>query len=336
MLVVTTARADDAPPLVELATVGEAGDAVSARVESWFRGQVPVARKTDPEPRTLPRPAEHSGIRVWIALENEKTTRVLFAVQRRPGQAPRYLVSDVPVDEGLDELGVERLGQIIYLSAMALWEGEVESSPEEVKQWLTRRVPETPPPPPPPPVRPAPAAPQHWTMRVGAEYAATAGGDEGVSQTVGADVAALYQHGDWKLGPRARAAVIVPHEVTTSGVTLDLHGASFATSASLVRKVRAHVSVPAEVGVALDIVRYRASAFADPSFHAGAGGSDVRPLAYARCGVRIDVGTIALDLVAIGDVDFVHAHYDVANDGRQSAVITPWQVRPGVAAGASW
>jgi hypothetical protein len=355
---VAPASSDD-PPLVELAfscpsgcrpasgggsTGGEAGDAVSARVESWFRGRVPVARVTAAEgaPRALPAPADHAGIRVWIALEEATTARVLFAVQRRPEQAPRYLVSDVPVEEGLDELGVERLGQIVYLSAMALWEGNVESSTEEVKQWLERRPSQASAPvPAPEPVRapPTPAAtpaPARWAVRVGAEYAAIVSGDEGVSQAVGADVAALRAHGASALGPRLRAAVLVPHAVSTSGVTLDLRGTRFGLGAALDRKVGSRVRIPAEIGVALDVVRYRASAFVDPSYRADAGGTDVRPLAYARCGVRVDFGGVGFGVAAVGFVDLVRAHYDVVDNGRRSAVVTPWPVRPGLSAGASW
>jgi hypothetical protein len=322
--------ADD-PPLVELAVAGDAGGAelVAARVESWFQGQVRVARSASAAPRAAPGPADHAGIRVWIALEGPTAARVLFAVQRSPAQPPRYLVSDVPVDEGFDELGVERLGQIVYLSAMALWEGNVGSSPAEVEQWLRWRPNAA-------PRHEEPAHPGRWMLRVGAEYVASVAGDEGVGQSVGAHVAALHERGAYRLGARLRAAVLVPREVTSSGVTLGLRGTSFALGAALDGKVGARLWIPAELGLALDVVRYRTDAINDPTYRADAGGTDVRPVAYSRCGISVDVGGVSLGVAALIDIDLVHAHYDLSDNGHRSAVLTPWIVRPGISAGASW
>jgi hypothetical protein len=336
-LLVSPASAADEPPLVELAA---SSDAVSTRVEGWFKsGRVPMTRVPSGAPQELPGPADHAGIRVWIALEDASTARVLFAVQRRASQPPRYLVSDVPIEEGLDELGVERLGQIVYLSAMALWEGNVESSTEEVQEWLRRQNP--PPAPPPPPLPPrheqdaalSPLPVHHWNLRVGAEYAATAAGDEGLAQAIGLNVAMLRERA---FGPRLHASLLVPHSVSASGVSVDLRGARFGAGGAYERRLSARVWAPAELGFALDVVRFRAERFPDPSFHADRGATDVRPLAYVRAGVRFDVGPIGLGLAAALDVDFVRAHYDVEDNGRRLAVVTPWLVRPGLVAGASW
>jgi hypothetical protein len=135
---------------------------------------------------------------------------------------------------------------------------------------------------------------------------------------------------------RAKAAVLVPHAISTSDVTLDLRGTSFGLGGALDRKIGSRVWIATELGLTLDVVRYRASAFVDPSYRAEAGGSDVRPVAYTRCGVRVDLGAVSFGVAAAFAVDLVRAHYDVVDNGRRSAVVTPWLVRPGLALAASW
>jgi hypothetical protein len=71
-------------------------------------------------------------------------------------------------------------------------------------------------------------------------------------------------------------------------------------------------------------------------YRAESGGTDARPVAYARCGARVDVGGLGVGVGAALAVDLVRAHYDIVDNGRRSAVVAPWLVRPGLSAGASW
>jgi hypothetical protein len=155
-------------------------------------------------------------------------------------------------------------------------------------------------------------------MRVGAEYAAAASGDEGLAQAIGLNVAMLRAREAALFGPRLHASLLVPHSVTASGVSVDLRGARFAAGGAYERKLSARTWAPAELGFALDVIRFRAESFPNASFHADSGATDVRPLAYARGGVRFDVGPIGLSIAAGLDVDFVRAHYDVATTGAAS------------------
>src|SRR3954467_15144913 len=112
----SAAHSTPAPVLasVDLAIVGNSphADLVEDRVASWFRGQGIVARTMRLgalEPSTVLAPTDRAGVRVWITLGEPKAAQVFFVVQERAGEAPRYLVNDVTLDDGLDELGVEQL-----------------------------------------------------------------------------------------------------------------------------------------------------------------------------------------------------------------------------------
>jgi len=296
------------------------------------------------EPSSVLAAIGHPGVRVWILLGEPKTARAFFTVQERPGQAPRYLVTDVVLENGLDELGIERLGQVVYLSAMALWAGTVETSRQDVEQELQDQAapgegsPRAEPPPPAAAlaVPTIPDASTRITIATGFEYTARFDGDEGVANVVGVAVSALQQGRSSELGGRLRAGLVLPRQTTQSGVELDTQGETFSLGVAAARKVGSRTWIPGEIGFGLDVVRYRTGALANPSFQPTPGGVDVRPVAYARCGARFDLGAVNLGIDAVLDVELVRAHYDVSEDGQRVTILVPWLVHPGLSAGVSW
>jgi hypothetical protein len=332
------------PPEVDVAIVGEAAnaDVVGSRVASWFHGQSTVARTTrlaTLESSSVLAPIERPGVHVWIVVAEPTSVRVFFALQDLPGQATRYLVSSVPLESGLDELGIEQLAQVVYLSTMALWAGNVESSRQDVQQGLehvpsVRRA-SAPLAAPLPPVK-AQVPSGRMKAAIGFEYAVVAEGDEGVAQSLGGTVAVLYAGRAHELGGRIHAGLILPQESTKSGIELELRGATFGLGVAGVRHAWRRLSIPGEVGLAVDVVHYQPGSINNPALAPSAGGLDVRPLAYARCGARLDLGPVALELDALLRIQLLHVHYDVLEEGNRTAVIIPWPVQPGFAAEASW
>jgi hypothetical protein len=339
-------------PSVELAIVGASSDAdlVEDRVASWFHGQGIVARAArlpSLEPSTILAPTDRVGVRVWIVLGEPKSAQVFFVVQERAGQGPRYLVNNVALDNGLDELGVEQLAQVVYFSSVALWAGNVESSRSDVEQELAHRSAAGAPAPrgavvapPAPPLSPSREArarePGNRTsVRVGAEYAAILTGAEGVAQTVGATVSVVGQRFTLEQGARLRAAIVLPRHATKSGVELDLRGMSFGLGFISARKVADRTWIPAELGLGIDLLRYRTGTV-DTSYQAAPGGLDARPIAYGRWGVRVDLGAVRIGVDALVNIQLVRTRYEISAGGERAAILVPWVVQPGLSAGASW
>ena len=126
-------RPADAPPKVALAIVGEAAQNqdLGGRIGSWFHAPtaVNITKLSRLEASSVFAPSGEVGMRIWAIVLSTSSAHIVFAVEQGAGQAPRYLVHDMDLEHGLDELAIEQLSQVVYMSAMALWAGNVESLP---------------------------------------------------------------------------------------------------------------------------------------------------------------------------------------------------------------
>ena len=337
------ARAGDPVlPQIELAIVGDAAnaDVIGARIASWFHGQTTLVwttRLASLDPASVLAPVDHPGVQVWIVLGDPQTAHVFYAVQQHPGETPRYLVTDVSFDSGLDELAIERLAQVVYPSAVALWAGNVEMSRADVEAELRHRPGDKPAPTSPPLfLQPPPREPSTLRFRIGSEYAAMFDGDAGIAQHLDATASALWQRDDSTFGGRVRVGALLPHDTTVSGVELDLEGASFALGAAAAHRIARRTWIPAELGVGLDVVHYHTGALENPAYQPTAGGFDAEPLAYARTGIDFALGTLSINIELILDVQLRRTHYDISDAGNEMPLVVPWLVQPGLAAGVLW
>ena len=332
--VTAPALADPVPPHVDLAIVGgEAkADVVAERVTSWFRGSPTalwVTRQEALNPSAVLEPSGHLGVQVWIVLTDLPRAQIFFAVQAQAQKPTRYLVTDLVLDGGLDELGIEQVAQIVYPSALALWAGNMETSRSEVERELQKPAVHEQNPPPPPRDR------SRRTAAIGAEYAAMYGGG-GLAQTVGGNVSMLMRTPTSAIGARVHLGALLPRSEAASGVMLDLSGTVVGGGAIAEWKISDRVWLPAEIGLGAQIVHYRAAMLTDPVLVATGGGVDTQPIVYARYSVRVDLGGVGLDIAALFDVHLTRTHYDISVDGNRYAALVPWLVQPGLAAGVTW
>jgi hypothetical protein len=327
------ALAEPVPPHVDLAIVGgeASADVVAERVTSWFRGSPTALWVTHQEaldPSAVLEPSGHLGVQVWIVLTDLPRAQVFFAVQAQERKAPRYLVTDLTLDDGLDELGIEQLAQVVYPSALALWAGNLESPRSEVERELHQPI-----------VRERAVTPRPDASRrsaaIGAEYAALYGGG-GLAQTLGGNASLLVRSPTSAVGARVHLAAMLPRAEAASGVMLDLSGTVAAVGATAEWKVSKRVWIPAEIGLGAQIVHYRAAMLSDPTLVATGGGVDTQPIVYARYAVRIDLGGVGVDIAALFDIHLTRTHYDISVDGNRFAALVPWLVQPGLAAGVTW
>jgi hypothetical protein len=118
------------------------------RVTSWFEpARFRVTAHPEPwlDPRRVLSPDRDAILFVWVTLNAEGIARLYFAtLSHRPphssssGPKVTYLVRDLRLDHGLDEIGAERIAEVLHLSAVALLEGQTESQRDEVERTLGR------------------------------------------------------------------------------------------------------------------------------------------------------------------------------------------------------
>ena len=347
------------PPRVTIKLVGDAGEAAALeeRVLSWFRQQGTLTesrRQSTLDPQSFFSPQE-PGVQIWIVLQLPASVRLLFAVQDEEQNAPRYLVRDVALDSGLDEIGLEQVAQVVNLSTMALWAGNLGGSRQEVETELGVQSTPTPAPAPSPttattpllehtPTEPfdagsspkEPRPDQRGPLDIGFEYAARWAGPEGVLQGPGATLGVLFLRRSFELGARLHAQLFLPREVEHSGITLRLRGATFGLGVSLAQPISERISVTSELGAGLDLAEYSVVSVSDPSLQASETSFEVRPLGYASLGVRADLGPVRVGGAALLAVQMLRTHYDISEGDQRSELFAPWVVQPGLVAGVTW
>src|SRR5512144_2204900 len=112
MLASLRANADTALPHVEITIIGgrDRADLVEERVTSWFRGEpVSTARTDTVDARSVLTGEGRAGVQIWVVLTDATVAQVFFTVRERDNGTPRYLVTDVALTSGLDELGIEQV-----------------------------------------------------------------------------------------------------------------------------------------------------------------------------------------------------------------------------------
>jgi hypothetical protein len=136
--------------------------------------------------------AESGRARAWITVPSRRLARLCFA----DPELQRYLVREVPLRDGLDELGRERIAQVVETATLALLQGAEGLSRAEVRTALRihSRPPEEPPatPPQPKPSSPDPGPRPELHARIGLAYHGQWSGNElgllhGPGLRVGAD-----------------------------------------------------------------------------------------------------------------------------------------------------
>ena len=119
-----TASTAQSPALVITVITAEAEvPTFRERVSSWFsdgtRVRVAVASELRADHLFAPPPQEAN---VWVVLPSPERALVLFSLRER-GEPARYLLREVRLISGLDELGLERLASVIHSATLALREG---------------------------------------------------------------------------------------------------------------------------------------------------------------------------------------------------------------------
>jgi hypothetical protein len=141
LLCASPAHAADNLHRIRVVLVGRAAEDASLgqRITSWFdatRFDVEVSTKSYLDPRHVLVPDDSAELHVFIVVAGDELARFYFARIAPSDHRVTYLLRDLRLSTGLDELGKERMAQVTTLSALALLEGQAQSTRTELEQTL--------------------------------------------------------------------------------------------------------------------------------------------------------------------------------------------------------
>jgi hypothetical protein len=340
-------------PKVEITVVGDFpnADAVGTRVASWFDGQsIPnsTAHSAELSPGVVFTPGGAEGVRLWLVLSAPNAARLFFAVQEHADALPRFLVQEVELSGGVDELGLERLAQVAYLSAVALWEGSAESSRQEMEQGLgvasakrsarpARPVSKLPAPPSTATTEPR-SADEGWHLRSQFPYELSFHGEEGVFMGIGWDQGVAWRQGSNELALLVHSHLfLLVDPIEKRGVRLDLSGLGLGALVGGARRLSNRWWLSGQLGPSFERVSVYVKALSDPSLSKGPPPeTSWRPTLFGSAALRLEIGAFKYSLAATVSVPLVRVSYDIADTelpGGREKLIVPWAVQPGFSLG---
>lgn len=215
------------------------------RLASWFEPHRFVVRVENApylDPRQVLTPERGARVDAWVTLRTARQARLYFASKNAQDQKVSYVLRDLQLEQGLDELGTEQLSQAVHWSTVALLEGRTESTREQVRESLAELQPTevvappalVPQPEPERPVkvdtasRPRPRPrPRSRSLAAALGYALTPSADEGVAH--GPRLCGGVHFGELHLNARLQAHL--PRSVEVRGASLELYGGAISALA---------------------------------------------------------------------------------------------------------
>jgi len=301
------------------------------------------------------------SVSVFIEVPSNQVARLSF----RGPRAARFLLRELGLRNGLDDVGREAVAQVVESSVTALLSFSSEGmSRDEASATLAR----APAPPPPPGTvvdlgpRPAPPAPKPaaaprvaaiatsatsatrstaagsiWRGWLAPRYSAAYEGNElGAAHGPGAE-AALERAGA-RLLMRARlvAERRFVQVITSPDLNADVRDDSLRLLLELGWATGARQAVSLGLGFGADLTAIEPGAARTPGVTPAAATTHVVPVTRAE--LRYEIGGAAWRVGALlfADTALFDTHYDIRRDGVAERLATPWRVRPGAAVVVGW
>jgi hypothetical protein len=324
---------------VEIVLIGAVGavPAFETRVTSWFdsaKSMVSVRRVPQLDPASILAPKPEHGVHAWVLLRSPNLARLYFASALGPAQKATYLVRELELPQGLDEMAAEYIAQVLYLSAVAMLDGQAATAPEEVNRVLReelsasktpapRAVPRQPRLPPKPEAGRGPPAAQDRARRrsINAEltlgYGVSLRGEEGVWHGPRIGIGVRYADG-WGLGVLGQGAW--PSSSEMDPVELSFYGGSVRLGGGMRHALVPGVALEWMVGPGFEVVRYSPVRSLNPSVTTGPGDTELRSSAFGGVSgiFRETSPRIAVTVECM--VSLTRSHYNVVVDDSRWVV----------------
>jgi hypothetical protein len=316
---------------VDIVLVGAAGsDALlDERIRSWFGAEtaLSITRERVLTAESVLAARASRGVAVWVTLRAPEQARLYFAAAGARDETVRYLLRDVPLDDGLDEIGSERVAQVVHSSVTAL----VDDSADVIaRPDIERELPRPSPPPRAPPPAPAPArvderptsstgagSAASFAPLAGASYRAAFAGDEGIAHGTGLALGATVFRDRLGIGAVVRGHYAWPHaerfddlDVTLTELSARLGGSGAFRSGDL--------TLDLEAGGGMAWVRYD-PASTDSGPLPAPRDTDERFFWFASTGARHALGPVQIGARVELELYPSRSHYEL-DTGRELAV----------------
>jgi hypothetical protein len=346
---------------VEIALVGQVGQIQDLRslLVEWLgsaRSRVIVRRQRALDPdEVVGASSSDDVLRVWVVLASEQLARIYFA----DTSDGRFLVRDVPLRHGLDELGRERVAQVLTTSGRAFLEHRVSSTVQQVAESFEEPSASYPVEPAESPgdgprrvtARPAEQPRRRAARRPHAEdsdgrsrlvadggvfYGIAWKGQLGLGHGPGIALAVGSRPLGWRWAVTAKAQYQWPYRARSDTVEVRVQTTALRVGARAQRPLAHWFTGGIEAGCGLDVVSYAGHELPSQPLARVRAGGESRPVAFLAARSVLTAGPPDIALELSGTVPLVDAHYDVLDSGEQRAEITAWRVQPGVALEVSW
>jgi ribosomal protein L11 len=344
----TAQTADLADLLTEL--LGRKGVAVRLVQERTFRAADLLA----------PGDERERSVSVFIEVPSDRVARLSF----RGPRAARFLLRELGLRNGLDDVGREAVAQVVESSVAVLLSFSSEGMSRDEANATLARAPSPPPAPgtvvdlgprPALPARPPAALPAAaiatdvtpairqaparavWRGWLAPRYSAAYAGPElGPAHGPGAE-AALERSGV-RLLMRARlvAERRFVQVITSPQLNADVHDDSLRLLFELGWAPRASQAVSLGLGFGADLTAIEPGAALVPDVTPAGATTHVVPVTRAE--LRYEIGGAAWRVAALlfADASLFDTHYDIVRAGTTERLATPWWVRPGAAVAVGW
>jgi hypothetical protein len=346
------------PDRAHVVLVGEAGrgDALTAVLSELLTRQnvVPEFERRE-RFRTNALLAESTGdSRVWVFVTRPSpyVARLYF----RGPQGNRFLLRELLLKNGLDELGRELIAQVVETSTVALLRSEAGLSREEASRDLSLQgepqdsgddAPVVAAPPPAatsaePPregdgAPPARGGPSRFAFEISARLAEKwAGSDFSLDTGIGAETGLGY-----RLSPSlfVRGRLVFEYglgqSIETTSVNADTRTIALRFGVDLGTRQGMH-GFAAGVSAGADVVRLTPTSTPDASLAPAAPFTDTAPVMRIEARYELTLDAFRASAGLFGDVALVDTHYDVRIGDEVLPVAEPWAVRPGLALTVGW
>lgn len=283
--------------------------------------------------------AESADARVWVFV-SQFGPHVAKLYFRGPSGA-RFLLRQLALKNGLDEIGRELIGQVVETSAVALLRSNAGVSREEARAGMSEEeAAEAPGDSEPPPDRAPPEAASEGknSKRGRLEWDLDArgtlkwsGGDLGFDHALGLETS---------FGTRLGTAAFVRGRVTAEygfGQTIEAEGVTATVRATA---LRAGVDVGTKTGASAfsigalggaDLRTITPVSSASPSLQLEATSRSAVPIVRLEARYELSIGAFRATAGLFADASLSDTSYDMRNAGGVRTVAAPWRVSPGAA-----
>jgi len=336
----------------------EQPEALDAKIGAWFLGQTGAYTSVHQEhfqASELFR-AQAPGVHVFVTRPNADELRIFFVCSDGPRQ--RYLVRDLRLSRGLDEVAMENTAQVVFSATLAVWEGREETTPDDVSAKLAPLAGPAHPPesqaPAPPPASPRATVARDVAARnerdalrrtsatvarpylvVSAGYALRYRGPGGVAHgpLLGLGIGRRNRR---EFGARVSGALLLPISVQSQDLELRLRGYSLAFEPWLELGRERSLRFVGSLALGMDIVNASPSVASSTGIDPTPPSWQFDPFLAPRVGAYFVLGSLQVGVALDLTVQFLQRHYDIAEAGQQQAWITAWRVQPGLLVQAFW